>query len=73
MYEKLQIGYSPLSGNIYLGRTNPKKPNEWIGDKKDITNNFLQVLTQKFEPGTETDITVNGKPKYKVRVTEISE
>lgn len=73
MYEKLELGYSPLTEKIYLGKTNPKKPNEWQGDKKDITNNFIQVMLQKFEPNTETDITVNGKPKFKIKVTEVGE
>lgn len=71
MYEKLILGYSPISENIYLGKINPKKPNEWQGDKKDITNNFIQVMLQKFEPGTETEITVNGEVKYVVRVIEL--
>lgn len=68
---KLQLGYSPLSENIYLGRTNPKKPNEWIGEKRDVTSNFIQVMLQKFEPNTINNITINGETKFRVLVTEV--
>jgi hypothetical protein len=72
MYEKLVLGYSPLTEEIYLGKTNPKKPNEWLGDKKNITNNFIQVMLQKFEPNTETTIKAGGEPKYKIIVIDNS-
>lgn len=62
MYERLEIGLSPITGKIYIGKTNQKKPHEWVGEKRDVTNNFLQVLIQKFEPGTSANITIDGKP-----------
>lgn len=66
------LGYSPLTEHIYLGKVNKKRPNEWLGEKRDMTSNFIQVLLQKFEPGTESTITVGGKPKYTITVREIS-
>ncbi len=72
-YEKLQLGFSPLTERIYLGRVNPKKPNEWQGNKKDVTSNFISVLLQKFEPNTETTLTIDGKKKYTVTVRPFKE
>lgn len=43
------IGYSPLTENFYLGKQNKDK-GIWIDDKKDITNEFIDVkvnLTMK--------------------------
>jgi hypothetical protein len=31
----MKIGYSSLTGNVYLGKTN-KSGNQWIGEKKKI-------------------------------------
>jgi len=42
---KMGIGYSPLSEKIYLGKQNQEK-GHWVGDKKDITSDFLFVLEQ---------------------------
>jgi hypothetical protein len=70
-YEKLVLGFSPLTERVYLGKVNPKKKNEWSGDKKDITSNFIAVMLQKFEPNTETTLTVDGKKKYTVTVMPI--
>jgi len=66
------LGYSPLTGKIYIGKVNKRRPNEWSGKKIDMTSNFIQVMLQKFEPGFEHTITVDGKPKYKITVREIS-
>lgn len=69
----MTIGYSPLTEKVYLGNVSKKNPNQWVGNKEDITNIFIQVLLQKFEPGTESIIAVDGKNKYKITVTEIEE
>ena len=42
---KMGIGYSSLSEKIYLGKQNQAK-GHWIGDKEDITSEFLFVLEQ---------------------------
>lgn len=70
---KLGLGYSPLSEKIYLGHTNTNRPNEWVGEKRDVTSDFIQVMLQKFAPDTESILTVSGKPKYNITVTTIEE
>ena len=42
---KLILGMSPITETIYLGRVN-KKGTEWASDKRDVTNNFIDVLHQ---------------------------
>lgn len=49
------IGYSPLTEKVYLGKQNPEK-RMWVGDKKDITNEFLAVASEFFEENTVRDI-----------------
>lgn len=39
------IGYSSLTKKIYLGRQNIEK-GLWVGDKEDITSDFISVLFQ---------------------------
>jgi len=39
------IGYSPLTESVYLGRQNREK-GLWIGDKEDITKDFINVALQ---------------------------
>lgn len=65
------LGYSPLTERIYMGTANKKKPNEWSGKKIDMTSNFIQVMLQKFAPGFEHTITIDGEPKYAITVREI--
>jgi|TARA_R110000851_G_scaffold308922_2_gene468124 hypothetical protein len=55
------IGYSPLTEKIYLGRQNKAK-GMWIGEKEDITNDWLNVAFQYFEENTIRNI---GSPKSK--------
>lgn len=55
MAVKNGIGYSPLSDKVYLGKQNTDK-GMWVGDKKDITNEFLAVSSQFFEENTIRDI-----------------
>jgi len=63
MANELGIGLSPLTEKIYVGRQNKAK-RMWVGEKKDITDNFLDVMFQYLtldevrEIVTETD---NGK------------
>ncbi|WP_045993467.1 DUF7446 family protein, partial [Halomonas sp. S2151] len=64
------LGYSPLSGRIYWGRQNPKT-GMWVGnDKRDVTSEFLQVMTHKFPVNTAQNISVNGENKYRVIVVD---
>jgi len=66
--KKLHLGHSPLTGKIYLGRQ--KNENEWSGEKRDVTNEFIQVMLHKFEPNTIQNITIDGKPKYRIAVID---
>lgn len=42
---KKGIGYSPLTQKIYLGKQDKTK-GMWVGDKEDITSDFINVLFQ---------------------------
>lgn len=48
---KVGIGYSGLTDRVYLGKQNKEK-GLWIGDKQDITSDFLFVVEQFFEIGS---------------------
>lgn len=45
------IGYSPLTEKVYLGKQNTDK-RLWVGEKKDITNDFIAVSFEYFEENT---------------------
>jgi predicted membrane protein len=55
MAAKNGIGYSPLTDKVYLGKQNPDK-RMWVGNKTDITNEFLAVTAQFFEENTVREI-----------------
>jgi hypothetical protein len=55
MATKNGIGYSPLTDKVYLGKQNTEK-RIWIGEKKDITNEFLAVSSEYFEENTIREI-----------------
>lgn len=52
---KTGIGYSPLTDKVYLGRQNKEK-RIWVGEKQDITNEFLAVASEFFEENTIRDV-----------------
>lgn len=62
------IGYSPLTDKVYLGKQNQDK-GMWVGEKKDITNDFLAVshayfaenTTRVIKCGKESNIFINIK------------
>jgi len=45
------IGYNPLTEKVYLGKQNQEKK-IWVGEKKDITNDFLSVANAYFAENT---------------------
>jgi len=49
------IGYSPLTDKVYLGKQNKEK-GLWVGDKADITNDFLAVSHAYFSENTSRKI-----------------
>lgn len=59
MAVKYGIGYSPLSDKVYLGKQNTEK-RIWVGDKNDITNQFLVVACEFFEENTVRDISCSS-------------
>ena len=42
------IGYSPLSDKVYMGKQNKAK-GMWVGEKTDITQEFIAVAHEYFE------------------------
>lgn len=59
MAVKNGIGYSPLTDKVYLGKQNTEK-RLWVGDKKDITNEFIAVASEFFEENTVRDISCSN-------------
>lgn len=74
MDTKTGLGLSPLTGRVYWGRSNGLK---WIGQKRDVTSDFIQIVLQKFGPdkpedaGCRTEITVDGEPGFEIVVRRI--
>lgn len=58
------IGYSPLTEKVYLGKANKEK-GLWVGDKKEITDDYLQVLFQYVPSGNSRQIR-QGDDVYKI-------
>lgn len=52
---KKGIGYSSLTDKIYLGKQNQEK-GMWVGDKEDITSDFIDVMFQYVPEGTSRTI-----------------
>lgn len=51
MATKNGIGYSPLTERVYLGKQNKEK-GMWVGEKTDITDDFLRVSHEFFKENT---------------------
>ncbi len=67
--EDIRIGIGPL-GTVYAGKLN-KAGNMWIGDKKDITNEFISCVLTKFGPNYSNPVTTNGKITHSIIVVEV--
>lgn len=52
---KTSIGYSPLSDKVYLGKQNQDK-GMWVGEKKDVTSDFIAVSLAYYEENTIREI-----------------
>ena len=64
-----------ITNTVYAGTTRKLKNGceMWI-KKDDVTKEFLGVMVQYLKDNeNHTCITVNGKPKYKITLEEISE
>jgi hypothetical protein len=66
---KTGLNYSPLSEEVYWGRTN--KNGVSSGVMKNVTSNFLQVMEMKFPINTSQNVSVNGVNKYRVIVVDM--
>ncbi len=56
MSNKTGIGYGPLTQKVYWGKQNEEK-GMWVGEKRDITHDFLSVLLDEYLPeNTSRDI-----------------
>jgi len=68
MAVKNGIGYSPLTDKVYLGKQNTKK-RLWVGDKKDITNDFLAVASEFFQENVVRTVSCsNGKSNLFINI-----
>lgn len=56
MGSKKGIGYSPLTEKIYLGKQNKDK-GIWVGNKEDITSDFINVMMNYIPENTTRTIT----------------
>lgn len=65
---KLHLGYSDLTEKIYLGK---QKDGAWVGEKRDVTSEFLQVMEHKFPINTSQNISIDGKNKYRVIIVDM--
>jgi hypothetical protein len=57
------IGLSPLTDRVYLGRQNKEK-GLWIGEKEDITSDFVNLMLQFIKDDEYREI-VNQKTSEK--------
>lgn len=55
MATKNGIGFSPLTDRVYLGKQNQEK-GIWVGEKKDITSDFINVMFEYIPEGTSRTI-----------------
>ena len=53
------IGYGNLTDKVFLG-TISKDGTHWVGDKQDVTNDFLHVLNQFIPVNTTRTISVSN-------------
>ena len=67
---KMNIGYSMLTDRILLGKINEEK-GEWIGEKRDITERFLNVCFEYFPEGEVRSIDTPNKNKTNMFINVI--
>ncbi len=70
MGHKKGIGLSPLTNEVFLGKQNKEK-GMWIGEKENITDDFLAVACQYFKEDTITGISCsNGEKNLFINVKD---
>jgi hypothetical protein len=70
LVRRLRVACGALGG-IYAGKVKANGV-EWCEGKEDVTSDVLRAIIEYVEPGYEMDVNVNGEPKYRIAVTEIS-
>lgn len=68
---KITVACAALSGRIYAGRIN-KAGNAFLDGKQDVTSDVLKAIVDKVKPGHAVLVHVDGQPKYKIDVQEVS-
>lgn len=66
----LVVGMAALSNQIFVGRLS-KDGRTWKNGKQDVTSDVLQSVIQFVGVDKEIVVNVGGKPKYRIRVTDI--
>ncbi len=70
--EDLHLALSPLTDTIYVGTLN-KKGDTWL-KKKDVTNEFITAVIQKWSGYTQTLTDSNGdKHEISIKTTKKGE
>ena len=67
MSRKKGIGYGVLSEKIYLGVQNKEK-GMWVGEKEDITNDFINVAFQYFAEDSIRNIGSSDKENLFINI-----
>lgn len=67
---KATLNFSPLSKKIFWGRTNDKGCS--VGQQRDVTSDFLQVMEMKFPVNTCQYVSIDGENKYMVLVVDLT-
>lgn len=62
-----RIGVSPLTGRVFRGRLN-KAGNAFVGEKQDVTSDFLRAVIEKAEFHGGSFVIEGGEVKYTVTV-----
>jgi len=68
-YENLRLGHSPITDRIYVGKLN-KEGDQWTGQKKDVTNDFIDCVIGRWNGYVEKVKSSKGKI-YEISVREI--
>lgn len=69
--KKIHIGTSPITGNIYAGNL-LKDGMTWGSNQQDVTGAACGAVCEHvISRSGEVTVRLNGKPKYKITVTDI--
>ena len=68
--EKLRLNFSPITGEVFVGTIEPKNSLLWR-NKKEITNDFIHVVVNKWKNKKETFIHDGYEYEVSVKATKI--